>query len=82
MLVKNRMSRDPITVSPETSLHEALAIMHERHGTEESLGHHVDSHGMSIWLPFRTQEYRESYELTAFALDTNWDEFLRAVIRL
>ncbi len=29
MLVKERMSRHPITIRPETSLHDALRIMHE-----------------------------------------------------
>ncbi len=55
------------------------AILAERHGTDESLGHHVDAHGLSIWLPYRSTEYRDSYETTAFAQDTSWDEFLKAV---
>jgi hypothetical protein len=55
------------------------AILAERHGTDESLGHHVDAHGLSIWLPYRSSEYRDSYETTSFAQDTSWDEFLKAV---
>ncbi|MCK5415009.1 MAG: hypothetical protein KAJ35_06490 [Thermoplasmata archaeon] len=54
------------------------AIIAERHGTDESLGHHVDAHGLSIWIPYRSTEYRDSYETTAFARDTSWDEFLKA----
>jgi hypothetical protein len=54
------------------------AIIAERHGTDESLGHHVDAHGLSIWIPYRSTEYRDTYETTAFAKDTSWDEFLRA----
>ncbi len=55
------------------------AIIAERHGTDESLGHHVDAHGLSIWLPYRSTEYRTSYETLRFAQDTSWDEFLKAV---
>jgi hypothetical protein len=55
------------------------AIMAERHGTDEAQGHHVDANGLSIWLPYRSTEYRDSYETTSFARDTSWDEFLKAV---
>ncbi|NIP17038.1 MAG: hypothetical protein GWM87_01865, partial [Xanthomonadales bacterium] len=41
-------------------------------------GHHVDAHGLSIWIPYRSTEYRDSYETTRFAQDTSWDEFLQA----
>jgi hypothetical protein len=54
------------------------AIIAERHGTDESLGHHVDANGLSIWIPYRFTEYRDTYESTAFARDTSWDEFLKA----
>ncbi len=54
------------------------AIIAERHGTDESQGHHVDAHGLSIWIPYRSTEYRDSYETTRFARDTSWDEFLKA----
>jgi hypothetical protein len=54
------------------------AIIAERHGTDESMGHHVDAHGLSIWIPYRSTEYRDTYEGTRFAQDTSWDEFLRA----
>jgi hypothetical protein len=57
----------------------AAAIIAERHGTDEAQGHHVDANGLSIWLPYRSTEYRTSYETTSFARDTSWDEFLRAV---
>jgi hypothetical protein len=55
------------------------AILKERHGTDESLGHHVDAHGLSIWLPYRSTMYRDTYEERKFAQDTSWDEFLQAV---
>ena len=54
------------------------AIIAERHGMDESLGHHVDAHVLSIWIPYRSTEYRDSYETTRFARDTSWDEFLKA----
>lgn len=57
-------------------------ILAERHGTDASQGHHVDAHGMSIYLPYRSEEYRASYETRAFAMDTSWDEFLRTIIWL
>jgi hypothetical protein len=55
-------------------------IVAERHGTDSSQGQHVDAHGMSIYLPYRSEEYRASYETRAFAMDTSWDEFLRTII--
>jgi hypothetical protein len=55
------------------------AIFAERHGTDPAAGHHVDAHGMSIWLPYRYEEYRVTYETRAFAQDTSWDEFLRTI---
>lgn len=57
----------------------AAAIIAERHGTDEAKGQHVDAHGLSIWLPYRSTEYRDTYEDRKFAQDTSWDEFLRAV---
>jgi hypothetical protein len=57
----------------------STAIIAERHGTDEALGQHVDANGLSIWLPYRSTEYRDSYEDLRFAHDTSWDEFLKAV---
>ncbi len=57
-------------------------IVAERHGTDASQGQHVDAHGMSIYLPYRSEEYRASYETRAFAMDTTWDEFLRTIFWL
>ena len=58
----------------------SAAILAERHGTDASQGQHVDAHGLSIWLPYRSTEYRPSYDTRAFAMDTSWDEFLRSII--
>jgi len=49
------------------------------HGTTASLGEHVDANGISIYIPYRSSEYNPKYEETAFAQDTNWDEFINAV---
>ena len=57
----------------------SAAVIKERHGTDEAQGHHVDAHGLSIWFPYRSTSYRASYEDISFALDTSWDEFIRAV---
>ena len=57
----------------------SAAIIAERHGTDEAKGQHVDAHGLSIWLPYRYTEYRDTYESTRFAQDTSWDEFLQTV---
>ena len=57
-------------------------VIAERHGTDASQGQHVDAHGMSIYLPYRSEEYRASYETRAFAMDTTWDEFLRTIFWL
>ncbi|MCD6383970.1 MAG: hypothetical protein J7L88_05865 [Thermoplasmata archaeon] len=51
-------------------------VMEVRHGTDPSKGEHPDAHGISIWLPFRRNEYRDSYEECLLAQDTAWDEFL------
>ena len=57
----------------------SAVIIAERHGTDEAKGQHVDAHGLSIWLPYRYTEYRDTYESTRFAQDTSWDEFLQTV---
>jgi hypothetical protein len=57
----------------------SAVIIAERHGTDEAIGQHVDANGLSIWLPYRSTEYRTTYELLRFSQDTSWDEFLRAV---
>jgi len=41
---------------------------------------HPNSHGLSIHFPQIITEYYPSYEDLAFARDTKWDEFFRALI--
>ena len=45
---------------------------------EGHLTGHPDSHGLAIYLPTQAQ-YDMAYENLDFAVDTNWDEFLRAI---
>ncbi len=63
----------------EVRVAHSAVVIKERHGTDPAQGHHVDAHGLSVWFPFRSTEYRASYEDQAFAQDTSWDEFIRAV---
>ena len=42
-------------------------------------GGHPDAHGISVYIPYRSSEYNPAYEEIQFAMDTQWDEFLKAV---
>jgi hypothetical protein len=42
-------------------------------------GGHPDAHGVSIYIPYRSDSYRSEYEEIKFAKDTQWDEFLKSV---
>jgi len=56
-------------------------VMKCRHGTDPDKGEHPDAHGISIWIPLRNSEWRESYTETLFAEETSWDEFIRELSR-
>ena len=42
-------------------------------------GGHPDAHGISIYIPYRSEAYNPAYGEIQFAQDTQWDEFLQAV---
>ena len=54
-------------------------IVKENHGESGVEKKHVDAHGISIYIPYRSSEYNEQYEEIDFAQDTHWDEFLKDV---
>jgi len=49
------------------------------HGDGSNQGEHPDAHGLTIYIPYRSSEYQESYESTRFARESSWDEFIKAV---
>ncbi|RCV63038.1 hypothetical protein C5S53_16110 [Methanophagales archaeon] len=48
-----------------------IAVYAEAHGSGAP-----DEHGLSIYFPLEGVDYLASYDSTAFAIDTQWDEFL------
>lgn len=52
-------------------------VMEYRNVDEE--GGHPDARGISIYIPYRSQEYNPAYEEIQFAQDTQWDELIKAV---
>ena len=68
--------------------HEALlevevaigdVVMDYTCGDDYLVGEHPDAHGIHVYIPCRGTEYRDEYDFTSFAADTNWDEFLKSV---
>jgi hypothetical protein len=49
-----------------------VAVYEEAHGTSV-----LNDHGLSIYFPRVEGDYLASYDSTAFASDTQWDEFLK-----
>ncbi|MGB3457886.1 MAG: clostripain-related cysteine peptidase, partial [Halobacteriota archaeon] len=49
-----------------------VAVYEEAHGTSV-----LNDHGLSIYYPRVEGDYLASYDSTAFASDTQWDEFLK-----
>ena len=52
-------------------MNEVSGSMYEAHGTSVP-----NDHGLSIYFPREEGDYLASYDNTAFASDTQWDEFL------
>ena len=53
-------------------------VLAEVHGNNEADGEHPDAHGIAVYIPQTTNEYNDKYDLTDFAADTFWDEFIKA----
>ena len=49
-----------------------LAVYDEMHGS-----YVPHEHGLAIYFPLTQDDYLATYDSTAFAIDTHWDEFLR-----
>jgi len=57
---------------------QAQAVMNEVSKMYEAHGSSVpNDHGLSIYYPRLEGKYLASYDNTAFAIDTEWDEFLK-----
>ncbi len=53
------------------------SVLIERHGTDPTQGEHPGAHGLAIYMPQRSSEYNDKYEMIDFAKNTAWDEFIK-----
>jgi hypothetical protein len=63
------------TAQAQAVMHEVSWSMYEAHGTSVP-----NDHGLSIYFPRVEGDYLLSYDNTAFASDTQWNEFLKSTI--
>jgi hypothetical protein len=59
-------------IQAQVEMNEVSGSVYEAHGTSVP-----NDHGLSIYFPRVEGDYLASYDNTAFASDTQWDEFLK-----
>jgi len=60
------------TAEAQAVMYEVSGSVYEAHGTSVP-----NDHGLSIYFPLVEGDYLTSYDNTAFAVDTEWNEFLK-----
>ena len=73
-LIKSYLHDNPEAVNAAQAVMDNVdnTVIAEAHGSS-----HPNAHGLSIYFPKEESEYLSSYAGTDFAMDTQWDEFLR-----